>query len=92
MHRAVHRRDRREVDDLHVAPEPRVPHDLSGGACVDGDDLGVSQVEDVAAVEELVLWRRRRVVVVVGGCWRGKKSEFSLSLSLSLSSKENNKT
>ena len=55
MHGAVHRRDRREVDDLHVAAEARVADDLAGGPGVDGDDLGVAQVEDVAAVEELVL-------------------------------------
>ena len=48
---AVHRRDGPKVDDLDVAAERGVLDDGARGAGVDGDDLGVAQVEHVAAVQ-----------------------------------------
>lgn len=53
---AVHRGDGREIDDLHVAAEAGVTHDLPRRPGVHRYDFGVAQVEHVAAVEELVLF------------------------------------
>ena len=51
VHRAVHGRDGREVDDLHVAAEVAVAHDLARRVRMHADDAAVAQVEHVAAVQ-----------------------------------------
>ena len=51
MHGAVHGRDGREVDDLHVAAEVAVAHDLPRRVRMHADDAAVAQVEHVAAIQ-----------------------------------------
>ena len=51
VHGAIHGRDGREVDDLHVAVEVRAAHDLARRVCVHAQHLAVAQVQYVAAVQ-----------------------------------------
>lgn len=50
MHSAVHGRDGREIDHLHLALEVRVAHNLPRSRRVHAQHLAVAQIQHIAAV------------------------------------------
>lgn len=51
MDSAIHGRDGREVDNLHLALEVRVAHNLPRSRRMHAQHLAVAQVQHVAAVQ-----------------------------------------